>query len=181
MARPQINDHMQSHRFHARVIGEDDPLIYVPQAGAGSAAGPEAGFQSITVPELSVDPVEYREGIYVYTRKYPGVPQVSDCSLMRGIARFDTTFHDWILRCVNQEPSQEYRKDLMIWHYARGEATVDDTNGYIPSGARILYLYNAFPVRAKSSGDLDSTSGEVSMAEIDLAVESFGIVLNEAA
>lgn len=171
MARPQLSDHMQGFRFHAKIEDGSPNTTGLAYTEADHLEGGEAGFQSITIPELSLDPVEYREGTYTYTRKYPGVPTVSDVSFMRGVLVGDTSFFDWVLAAAE---NREYRANIQIWHYHRNEPVVTG-GGVQPASIRYLKLWNAFPTRVKPMGDLDASSGDVSIMEMDCAVEQFTI------
>jgi len=170
MTRAAVNDAMQGFRFHAVATRAGDiggnPLNISRDDFAG---GNEAGFQSITIPELNVEAVEYREGTFKWTQKYPGPPTVGNCTLIRGVIKKDTKFFDWVKDSVD---GQEYRCDVVIYHYQRTE--MDSANiGEAGTDFRRLECRNCIPTRAKPMGDFDSTSGEVSMAEVDFEMESF--------
>lgn len=167
MARPQESDFLQNFRFHARVTDGPDFLAFDP--GAVGVDG-EAGFQSITIPEESYESSEYRKGIYKYTKKYPGIPTFSDCSMMRGIVATDTTFHDW---AVATRGGAEYRADVLIEHHHRQDAPADIGESIAAPAARAYLLHESFCIRAKPGSDLDATSGEVSVAEVDISLEWF--------
>lgn len=167
--RVAVNDLMQGFRFHvtAALADTTNPLEF-NREGEFEGGG-QAGFQSVTLPEVSVEATEYREGTFVWTQKYPGPPTVSDCTLMRGVAKADTTFYDWVKSSVDGD---EYRADVTIYHYQRAEmgAAVQSETG---DSFRRVECKNCFGIRAKPAGDFDSMSGEVSMAEVDFAMESF--------
>ncbi|MBW2169347.1 MAG: phage tail protein [Deltaproteobacteria bacterium] len=198
--RAAATDPLHAFRFHAKMIA-GEPVNGIPganpndvlqpsSAGEGFIAGQgaEAGFQSITSPELTQEPAEYREGIRTYTQKFPGVPSVNDITMIRGCARFDTSFISWILAAAEGD---EYRGDLTIYHIQRPkrelaignqganmaateiEVTDKDTKRYI--------LRDAFPTRVKIAGDLDSSTSDVSLSEIDVAYERFDIELPKTA
>ena len=152
---------LHAFRFHVRTVSEQ---------GQFSGDDGEAGFQSVTLPEISTEAVEYREGTYTYTRKYPGVPTVSDVTLMRGVTKKDTSFFDWIMASVK---GGEYRTDMTIYHWHRD----GKTHGVLAdlNSARKYNCYECLPTRVKPAADLDATSSEVSMAEIDVALEYFEI------
>lgn len=170
MTRAAENDLMQGFRFHVTAAKEDgaDPLSF-SRAGEFEGKG-QAGFQSVTIPEITVEASEYREGTFKWTQKYPGPPTVSECTLMRGVAKKDTTFYDWVRDSVDGD---EYRTTVSIWHYQRTE--MGDANDAITTASEHRYIQcnNCFGMRAKPSGDFDSMAGEVSMAEVDFAMESF--------
>jgi len=173
--RAAVNDLMQGFRFHVIATNSDseNPLEF-NRKGEFEGGG-VAGFQSVTMPELTVEAQEYREGTMKWTQKYPGPPTVSDCTLMRGVAKRDTTFYDWVMDSVE---GNEYRCDVTIYHYHRtemGAANQSETS----DDFRRVECKNCVPTRAKPAGDLDSMSGEVSMAEVDFAMESFKVEYGE--
>ena len=168
--RAAVDDLMQGFRFHVTANdGTGDPLQRGVIRGDDFEGGGQAGFQSVTLPEVSVEAVEYREGTFKWTQKYPGPPTVSECTLMRGISKSDTSFHNWVMASVDGE---QYRADVTIWHYQRAEmgaANQSETG----DNFRRVECSNAFAMRAKPGADFDSMSGEVSLAEVDFAMESF--------
>lgn len=166
--RPAESDLMQAFRFHVIAANEndEDPLAFT--TAEGFEGGGQAGFQSVTLPEVSVEAIEYREGTFKDTQKYPGVQTVTDCTLMRGIAKTDTTFHDWVMNSINGEA---YRATVTIYHFQRTQ--MGSTPSDLGQDFRRIICHECIPIRAKPGGDLDATSGEVSMAEIDFAMEKF--------
>jgi len=161
MARAVSTDPLHNFRFHVRTETEQ---------GQFSGDEGEAGFQSVTLPEVSVESVEYREGTYTYTRKYPGVPTVTDITLMRGVTKTDTSFWTWLMAAVE---GGEYRTNLTIYHWHRDGKThgsLADLNA-----ARKYNCYECMPMRVKPAADLDATSSEVALAEMDVALEYFEI------
>jgi len=178
MARDISTDFLHSFRFHANTIGDG----YDPLQAPGN---PEAGFNNMTTPELTIESVEYKEGLDIYPRKYPGAPTVNEITLSRGVTFIDTSFWEWARATV--EGSEAYRVDLAILHYHRGgylstpRATLAtaDIITHVKSDeatpARRYELYEAFPIRHKPAADLDATSAEVSLMELDVAFESFNV------
>lgn len=177
MARPVAEDFLHSMRFHVEIIDGSRP-----DAGFGA---PEAGFSMCSVPEATVEAVEYKEGTYIYTRKQPGNTTFGDISMSRGVAKTDTAFWTWIKTVI--EGAGEYRQDVRIKHYHREEALpgsgdVNVNLTAIPTSvpaARTYEVYNAFPARHKVGGDLDATASEISIMEMDLAYEHFNLIINE--
>ena len=175
--RAAADDLLQGFRFHVTANDgtDSDPLQRGVVRGNDFEGGGQAGFQSATIPEITLEAAEYREGTFVWTQKYPGPPTVSDLSLIRGISKQDTAFYDMCMASVN---GQQYRADVTVWHYQRaemGSAAQSETADTI----RHLECRNAFAMRAKPAGDMDATSGEVSMAEVDIAMESFVLIKGE--
>ena len=195
MARAQATDYLHNFRFHVRAdtvtgLGAD-PLQPggSPSSGRGLPAGgllPEAGFQAVTTPELTVESTEYREGLRTYAEKYPGIPTTNDLTFTRGVAREDSAFLAWVTAAVE---GREYRADVTILHavrIGRGSAAgagglFNAVNDFTPSNSRIYKLFNAFPMRVKVSGDMDAGTSDVSLAEVDVAYETFSVTAPTAA
>ncbi len=166
MTRAQASDPLHGYRFHVRA----DVQSFL-RTNTDDAIGGEAGFQSVTVPEISMEAVEYREGTYTYTRKYPGIPTVSDVTLMRGVTKTDTAFWRWALASIE---GQEYRSDLTIYHFHR------DAKQHLGIGdltkARQYVCRECLPIRVKPASDLEAMASEVSLAEMDIAIEYFEVI-----
>lgn len=175
MARSAASDLLNNMRFHvtASLPGGVDPLQ--PRA-EGLAERVQAGFNTVTIPEITSEAVEYKEGLMHFPRKYVGAPTVGDVSLNRGVAARDTTFYDLSMRAA--KGNGEYRVDLTILEYARealrGGRGIDPRTA---DPARTIRCYNAIPTRCKPSADKDSSSGDISIAEIDFAVEDMDLAL----
>lgn len=179
MARSMNTDYLQSMRFHVVISGNTATLDWGTKIGAGAHS--TAGFNTVTVPELSIESVEYREGRWNYSRKMPGVPSMGgDISMTRGVVRKDTDFWDWAH--IVAEGSGEYRADLDIYHYHRDNAltrglsyTQNQTLLQLDKPAKIYKVRDAFPTRCKPAGDMDASSSEVSISELDCAYETFWV------
>ncbi len=161
MARAQATDPLHNFRFHATVaVDGADAVAFTDSTGA------QAGFMSASTPEVTVEAVEYREGIDTWTKKLPGVPTWSDVTLARGVMKTDTSFFDWISKAIGNE---EYRGDLSVYQWHRDGKTPGQIGDL--GKARIYSCYEAIPTRVKLAGDLDSTASDISLAEVDIAYE----------
>lgn len=161
MPRPVSDDLLQSFRYRVMEVDGDGKL--------GHLEG-KAGFNSVTTPEVSQDVAEYREGNVVYTKKFPGVPTVENITLSKGVAQKDSSFWDWGLAALS---GRAFRSDLVINSYAPDENGTLDTH----TPARQLLCKNVFPVRVKPMGDLDATSSDVNLQEIDGAMEELALTI----
>jgi phage tail-like protein len=171
-------------RFHVTVTSNN--LGQYLLGGTADLGTPHAGFSSVTTPEVSLEAVEYKEGNFIYTRKYPGTPTVSDITMSRGVARQDTSFWSWMQAAVEGGPiagTGTYREDIAIKHYHRDlflaggpDLQIVDlsTSGTI-TPARTYHCHEAFPIRHKTAADLDATASEISVMELDVALEYFTI------
>lgn len=150
MARAQSTDYFQKFRFH--VV---EPNNFLTTA---------AGFTAVTIPEVSTENAEYRDGITKMTKKQPGVPSVGEVTLSRGVTRVESDFYQWLRKCID---GGEYRTDLEIWHFHRldGPLSVNST----PS--RTIRCLEAYASNVKLADDLESTGSDISVAEVTLQVE----------
>jgi len=177
--RPAATDFLHNMRFHVFVTTSAQTNILGHTADRGTDDKiPEGGFTACSIPDLTVEAVEYKEGTYVYPMKFPGNPAVGDCTMSRGVIRSDTTMWEWALSCVEGSAlfGNEYRGDVYITHYHRSQyigtgtnRTYVDVNGMEP--ARTYECYNCFPTSCKPAADLDATSSDISVQEMTVAVE----------
>jgi phage tail-like protein len=156
MARAASTDPYLNYRFHVA-----DP--------AGGNLDPVAGFTSVSTPDISLDPAEYREGIFRWTRKFPGVQTVGELQMMKGTVRRESDFFNWILNVINGGVAS-YRTDLMVMEYH-----ITDAFGIDGSPSRVMRLRECFPTQAKPMADKDATGSEVAIQEITLAIEELEV------
>ena len=185
MARAQNTDYLHSMRFYVDLTPADgakntDPL--------NTEAKIHTGFMNCSTPDLNVEPVEYREGHWIYARKQPGVVNMGgDISLSRGVTRGDSTFWHWVRNVI--EGDDQYRADLSINHYHRdntlvgpwdkkGSVQIDNNTQLQNLGkpARTYHVRDAFPIYHKVAGDLDANSGEISIMDLTVTYERFEVV-----
>lgn len=173
MARPQATDPLHNFRFHA-IATAVSGLGGDPMQGDPVGNGAEAGFQAITIPEYTVESAEYREGTKTYTEKYPGIPSTNDVTFTRGVARSGGAFHRWVLASIE---GREYRSDITYFHFVREgrSAPFNPALDLSDANSKRYMLIDALPIRIKPAGDLDATSSDVSLAEMDVAFERFVI------
>lgn len=186
MARPAATDPLHNFRYQIQASGNpdlglpggfrSDPLQPGVGFGGGGVIGnqPEAGFQAATTPEFTVEVAEYREGVKTYTEKYAGIPTTNDVTLSRGVARADTSFFDWVLAAIE---GSEYRADLTYFHAMREGRSFpfNAAEDFQPANSKLYRLFEGMPIRVKIAADMDATSSDVSLAEIDIAYERFTV------
>ena len=78
----------------------DGVNYFTLDAEGSNRPGGRAGFQSCTLPEVSAEATEYREGTFKYTRKFSGVASVTGVSLMRGLALNDSALFGWMMDAI---------------------------------------------------------------------------------
>lgn len=155
MARSIDTDLYHNFRFH--VV---DP--------AGGNLDPVAGFSKVTIPNIAMEPAEYREGVFKYTRKYPGIPKVGDCEMTKGVVKKNSDFFSWIQKPING--GVNYRSDLIIEEYH-----ISDEFGINGTPSRIIRIKEVFPVDMKPASDLDATQADVTLQTLKLAVEEIDL------
>ena len=174
--RAQDSDYLHNFRFLAAATNTAGVNRLTVDGRA------QAGFNSVTTPEATVEVAEYKEGQDIYTQKYPGNPTVNDITLSRGVARSDSAFWSWVRQVI--EGTGAYRATLTISHLHRVEALTRafpaegiENVTRIPEDAEgmVYHLFQAFPTRHKVAADLDATSSDVSLMELDVAFESFEV------
>jgi phage tail-like protein len=165
MARGQALDYLHNMRFSVAAVENYVPL---------NTINAQAGFSACTTPEATIEVVEYKEGQFLYVRKYPGQVTYNDITMSRGVARTDSSFWQWLRTVI--EGTGEYRTELLIKHFHRSDTLpgpsdppAENLNLQVP--AKIYKLWQALPVRHKFSSDLDATDSGVSIMELDVAYE----------
>jgi phage tail-like protein len=158
MARGIQTDPFQNFRFH---------LVDLAVADGGTPFFQKAaGFMSLNLPNITLDPAEYKTGIMKFKQKYPGPPTVADVSLTQGIFRGDSPLYEWVLSIINGGVS--YRRDLAVYHYHIQDKPTDQP-------ARIIRLHECWPTDLKPNPDYEANSSDVSILEMTLACERFTI------
>lgn len=160
------NDPYQLHRFQVLLMN-----------GPGVFPNPfsiEAGFNACSLPEQTVDEIDYAEGIFTYTQKYPGRSTFSTITLSRGLTKGYSYFASW-MRKVSE--GRNYRVDLKIREFHRSDVSglVDYRNA---RASREILIYEAWPVRYKPGGDHDASSSDISITELDICYERFVVFEN---
>jgi hypothetical protein len=186
MPRAAASDPLHNFRFHARAGGVagvpgTNPTDVLQPEGVGegfTASESEAGFASITSPEITLDEATYREGIFTYTQKYPGIPTINDLTMIRCTTKYDTAFFNWILGAIE---GNEYRSDVTIFHVQRPnrDMALDTSAGQILDVnneiSKLMIIREGTPGRVKLASDLDANTSDISLAEIDVRCERVDI------
>lgn len=122
-----------------------------------------AGFSEVSGMNLSIDPIEYREGddLRNTPRKLPGLTKFGNVTLRWGVSD-DTDFLDWIYSVAPSNeayPTGIERKTVTI-------TLIDDAGSTGPSWT----LINAWPV-GYTVPDLNGLGGEVAIHSLELCHE----------
>jgi phage tail-like protein len=118
-------------------------------------------FSAISIPDISIEPAEYRDGTMVYTRKQPGIVTVDNATLSRGVVKNDTQFKQWLDKCIDGDV--DYRIDFTVQHIHRDKTT------------RNYKFLEAFANRVKLSSDLDASDSGIGVSEIEVVAEEIQV------
>jgi len=121
------------------------------------------GFSEVSGMNLSVDPIEYREGADLRNtpRKYPGLTKFGNISLKWGVSD-DQDFIDWIKTVAPDNaanPTGIQRKDVTVF-------LIDDAGNPGVS----WQLINAWPV-GYNVPDLSGLGGDIAIESVELCCE----------
>lgn len=119
-----------------------------------------AAFSNATIPDETMDAIDYREGIDPYTRKLSGMPKVGTLSLKRGISS-SMEMYEWF-RLVSSlgagVPGGRKNVSLIVVDEGGNDAARWDLAGVWPT------KYQA--------GDLDAKGSDVLIETLELALET---------
>jgi len=189
MARPSATDFLHNMRFHVVVVppASGTPLPFL-DGGSRTVTSTPAGFMSVSAPDMQIQSVMYKEGTWVYERKFPGeVSMGGAIQMQRGVARNDSSFWAWIRTVA--EGTGEYRVDLDIKHFHRDQAlsvappvTTNKTDLALDNPARVYHVFECYPTNhGVNTSGFDATNGEISIMSLDCDYEHFQVEEKAAA
>lgn len=120
-----------------------------------------AAFTEVSVPDITVDPIDYREGTDPsYSRTLSGLTKYAHVTLKKGLTN-SMELYNWHFLVVDKGTSVSN---------ARRNATINllDTDGTI--GAQ-WSIFNAWPTVYQTSG-LNAATAEVAIETLELAIET---------
>jgi len=181
MARSRVTDYLQRSKFH----------LLDTSWSSGPVLLPVFGFSSITLPQWNVSYKQHKEGNYEFVRNIAvEKADVSPIILEQGVSLLNSDFYQWIKDATLG--LKEPRNLLLIQFTQIGfdvggvGAAISSVSSLVPGatggfaysdGFRIpgrgWYLKQCRPTSYKPGSDLDATSGEVSVATLEIAVEEF--------
>lgn len=126
--------------------------------------GQRVGFTEVTGLDVSVDPIEYRDGSSPEFSKVkmPGLKKFSNIVLKRGTVSGDSDFYKW-MQTISMNTVE--RRDVLIKLLNENHEPVFTWK-----------VLNAFPVKYQAS-DLKSDANEVAIETLEIAHENFALVI----
>lgn len=179
MARSEFTDLLQNHHFWLCEISVSSrPPFFV----AGSLIG---GFQSVTMPEITGETESVSQMCSPYRVNYNRTYTYNALTLLRGVSSYDSSFYRWMYRSMRGE--DRVQRDFLLLHFSNVGIGVDGaplTTGIaqnvgfgnleeLRAFGKGYYLWGCIPVRYKAGSDLDASSGDVSIAELDIQPSYF--------
>ncbi len=191
MPRIRFTDHLQNYQFH---LVDISPSLTVPPF---VFMNPLAGFSSISAPELTIETDEMNEGNHFFKRHIITGGSVNSITLQRGASMQDADFWRWIVATLKGDETSLFpntlggqRRNMLLIQYS-GYSTLGLTGtadelkaieaiakGFLPNTSsvtripgRAWMLFECFPTRYKVASDFDATSSDVSIMELDLAID----------
>lgn len=196
MARSVRTDHTQVFRFRVTVVDDTgNPGIggVLARQLFTPIAGNFASFSSVTIPATTLETEEFKEGNWEFKRRVVTGASLDTVTLQRGVTLLDSDFWCWAMAAVHGEIS---RKALIIQLLHRtqepalppgraadrqrssvltGNLQVKGSDliqvqlkPQIPVVAKEWIIHECIPIRVKPSSDLDASSNEVSLAELEV-------------
>lgn len=175
--RSRLEDLLQSHRFW---LVDTVPSSTFPFFVLGA---PIMGFESITMPEITLETEEVKQINSMYKRAVYTGSTVSPITLTRGARAYDNTFYEWVqraIRGIDMVPrnllliqftginvanelglSVELPVSMQAWEEAQ----------FLPG--RAWLLWDCIPLRYKAGTDLSATTADVSIMELDIQPYAF--------
>lgn len=174
MARIRLDDYMQAFNFW---VVDIDPDLVPPFF----ALAPSLGFQACSQIDLSVQHNEYRPLDQMHAVHMPESASVAPITLRRGALVGVSDFYDWVE--AHEFGLARTRRNLLVVHFLGygvdmppGLQAIAASIGapfaeVVRPPGRAWILWDCVPTRY-SSGELDATSGEVVIHELELQPEA---------
>lgn len=161
----------------------------------------QAGFKSCTMPELTVNTQDVKEGNFPIPRKVITGGSVNNLVLVKGATWYDSDFWRWISRTLMGDSGgllsgvsgigtadSKFRKDMVLMQLMKGTGApttfqlpgfdLDSFGGgdvgnvsLVP--VKMWLIKNALPIRYKPGGNFEADDNSVSLGEIEFVYEYF--------
>lgn len=184
MARSRDTDPLQGYSFW---LCDITPSTKQPFVVLGPAY---AGFRSASLPTLTASTQQVAPMNAYYPRHYYSSFEVGSITLQRGVLRHDSSFYQWMMRSMYGNDRSQ--RDILLLHLTGTDllGVANDTpkggsyeDAATPAG--LLYvdavrsvgkgyiLYDCIPTRYSAGSELDATSADIVMQEIELQPNYF--------
>ena len=170
----RLFDYLPNYRFH---------LLDVSFSGV-PVFNVSYGFARVSMPEISIEMKEIKEGVLEYKHYSVLSATVSPITLERGAVVFNNDFEPWCRSTISGKPNQ--RRNFLLVQFSdtgvplingtdtgQGNAAAEIVNQFVPIfdlfariPARAWMLYGCLPVSYKAGSDLDALGNEISIQQV---------------
>jgi len=168
VARSYVHDPLMSHNFALIEIPTPTllPLAFpLKTAQSAIANGNFVGFESMTVPEFTMETREIKQGNWPYVHQVPtGFQSGGNVVLTMAVMPLNIDMYQWWLQVVNGIFAP--RRNLILAHTRLDKA--------LP--ARMLSCENCIPVGWKPSTDFDAGSTAVARESITFHTQRINVI-----
>jgi phage tail-like protein len=195
MARTVRTDHAQNYRFRATVIDEGGQAgVGILAATATSLFGGAFGsFSRISIPSMHAETQDFKEGVWPFTRKAITGASMDTVLMERGVTFLDSSFWRWAVGAITGDisrkmviiellhraqapvlypgPQQDRLKASTLTGTATfrgGDVITATIKPAIQTVAKRWVLHECIPIRVQPASDLDASSAEVSLAQLEI-------------
>ena len=180
MARSSTKDPVDKFRFRVSFFEGNQTLTSIDSPGISQSDAIRSGFSDITLPQVKVKEIYYRENLDSNKRrKIAGLATYEPVILRRGVTK-NREIYNWYKKINNDISSlstsntlvtafnfppflrADYRRDLLIESLDRSGETV-----------RAWFIFNAFPLAYKGGDGLNSQTDQKLLEELIITYEAF--------
>lgn len=156
MARSETLDKLQVFRFSLQDAGDRITGGDVFDFGDGVPGG--VGFHAIGGGTMRAETTEIKEGTWPFSQYVVNRASMEAMTIRRAVMPKDSDFYNWFIACLFGD--RFTRRNLILNLHRRGG-----------NPGRSWLLHHCLPIRCSPWPELDSTSSEVAIAEIEIQPE----------
>lgn len=180
MARSRLTDFLNVSKFHVLDVSFEVPPVLIPIYG----------FRSVSLPSLNLELREIQQGNYEFPNKVMKGAKVSNMVLEQGVSLFNSDFYNWTKNAITGDAAP---RNLVVVQFTninpkplvtkKSNALVQAAAGALLGGfpyadgtrlpGRAWLCRECRPVRYTPGSDFDASSGEISIAKLELAMMEF--------
>ena len=169
-----VGDRLQSYAFH---LVDISPSARAPFWTLHQLNG--AGFTTCSAPSYTVETEAIGQINSRHKMHYAKSLECGSITLTRGVSAYDSSMYRWLMR---SSMGEDYtHRNLVLIHFmgfSPYDQAVLNNNvyGMVRLFGKAYVLYNCLVTSYNAGSDFDATSGEVSIAELEIQPEYFSEV-----
>lgn len=161
MARSQDTDPLQNFNYYMLDVPAPaiPPIAFPFKTGQNASEQKLLSFKSITIPEVTLETKEIREGNWPFKHVIPlGFVSTGECTIQSAITPLSLDFYLWFHQAVYGIGAP--RRNFTVVHTRQDKL----------EPRRIIVLEGCIPIGWKPSSTFDASSSEVSIEELTMSV-----------